>query len=342
MSDTTPIPRRFDRQARFAELGLAGQARLFESRVVLIGAGALGGVLAQTFVRSGVGTLVLCDRDVVCETNLARQVLFEERDVGRAKVAAARDTLSRIGGPTELVTHAVHVDATNLEELCEGADLVVDGTDNLQTRYLVNDWAVSEATPWVYGGVVGASGLVLAIVPGRGPCLACLFPEPPPPGTLATCDTAGVLLPAVGAIASMQAGLALRLLACPDDDTLEPRLIELDVWSGNVRALRAEPDPGCRVCAGREFRWLDASEPPDVVLCGRDAVQVQGSGPLADVDALARTLAPEVDGLRRAGDLLRIEVDALVLTLFPDGRALVEGTADAGVARAAYERWIAS
>jgi len=342
MSSNPPIPRRFERQARFEPLGEDGQRRLFDARVVLVGTGALGGVLAQTFVRAGVGSLVLVDRDVVCETNLARQVLFWERHVGTAKVDAARETLAEIGGPTRLETHATHVDATNVEELAEGADLVVDGTDNLQTRYLINDWSVDTGTPWVYGGVVGASGLVLAIVPGRGPCLACLFPEPPPPGTLATCDTAGVLLPAVGAIASLQAGLALRLLARPDDATFTPELLELDAWSGSVRRIRAARDPDCAVCARGELRWLDASEPPDVVLCGRNAVQVQGSGRLGDVDALARTLEGEVDALRRAGDLLRIEVDSLVLTLFPDGRALVEGTGDAGVARAAYERWIAS
>ena len=206
-----PAPR-FERQARFAPLGVAGQQRLAERRVLIVGCGALGGVLAQWLTRAGVGELVLVDRDVVEETNLPRQVLFTEEHAaaGAPKVTAAAETLASIGGPTRITPHAVHLNADQLLELGAGVDLILDGTDNMATRYLVNDYAVREGVPWIYAGVVSSGGLVLSVQPGEGPCLRCVFPDPPPPGALPTCDTAGVLGPAVGAIASMQAGLALR------------------------------------------------------------------------------------------------------------------------------------
>ncbi len=334
---------RFERQERFAPLGPAGQARLGEARVLLVGCGALGGVLAQTLARAGVGTLVLVDRDVVDRSNLARQVLFEERHAraGTPKVVAAAEALARIGGPTRVEVHARHLDASNVRALAEGAALVLDGTDNLRTRYLLNDLSVASATPWIYGGVVGASGLVLAVVPGRGACLRCLFPDPPPAGSLATCDTAGVILPAVGAVASFQAGLALRLLAAGADG-LEPALVELDVWSGTARRVAAPRDPDCPCCGARCFPFLDGpAEREPVVLCGRDTVQifgsVVGSAP-PDLDALAARLAAASGEPVRASGVLRVRSDGLRVTLFADGRALVEGTDDARRARAAYDR----
>lgn len=343
---------RFDRQTRFAGLGPAGQQRLGRARVLLVGCGALGGALAQSFARSGVGTLVLCDRDVVEPSNLPRQVLFDERHAleREPKVVAARETLQRIGGPTRIETHAVHVDASNLAALAEGADVIVDGTDNLATRYLINDWAVRQGVPWAYGGVVGSGGLALGIVPGSGPCLRCLFPEAPPPGTLATCDTAGVLQPAVAAIAALQAGWVLRILgaerggepgtaAAPGPP--EARLLEIDVWDARVRQLSVARDPDCPCCGARQFPFLEASsEGPAVKLCGRNAVQVHGRGARPDVDRLCAGLEGRVDDLRRAGDLVRFAVDGLRLTVFPDGRALVEGTEDPGRARAAYDRFL--
>lgn len=336
--------RRFDRQVRFRALGPEGQARLERSRVLLVGCGALGGVLAQTLTRAGVGELVLVDRDVVEETNLPRQVLFEDGHAaaGRLKVEAARETLARIGGPTRLEPHAQHLDADTIDELAEGADLVLDGTDNLGTRYLVNDWCVQEGVPWIYGGVVGSGGLVLPVLPGRGPCLRCLFDEPPPAGSLPTCDTAGVVLPAVGAVASLQAGLALRLLG-GDTADLRPALVELDVWSGEVRRLVLERQPGCPCCGRREFPWLH--EPiarRATILCGRNAVQVRGLGAPPDLDRLAEALAPLARESRRAGPILRITLDEAVLTVFEDGRALVEGTDDPDRAIALYDRFVGS
>ena len=333
---------RFDRQIRFAPMGQTGQAALERSRVLLVGCGALGGVLAQCLTRAGVGELVLVDRDIVELTNLPRQVLFEERHAreGVPKVLAARETLERIGGPTRLETHALHLDAGNLAQLADRATLILDGTDNLATRYLVNDWCVRAGLPWVYGGVVGGAGLVLAIVPGQGPCLRCLFPEPPPLGSLETCDTAGVILPAVGLVASLQAGLAMRLLVRPEG--FVPALVELDAWSGSVRELRLRRREDCPTCGLHEFPYLDAPEQEQAIsLCGRNTVQVRGRvGASLDLELLARKLEGVASRVQLAGPLLRVRVEELQLTIFPDGRALIEGTDRAERALAIYDRYV--
>ena len=332
---------RFDRQVRFAELGSEGQARLQEARVLLVGCGALGGFLAQHLARAGVGTLVLVDRDVVELSNLPRQVLFDERHAreGTPKVLACAETLARAGGPTRLETHATHLDADNLPTLAKDCDLILDGTDNLGTRYLLNDYSVRQRVPWIYAGVVGAAGLVMPILPGRGPCLRCVFRDPPPPGTLATCDTAGVISPAVGLIASMQAGLALRLLSGAPDP--EVALLELDAWNGEVRRIRTRPDPDCPACGQGRFPWLDEPRAQRAVtLCGRNTVQVRGQGGNLDLDSLSEKLQGVASNVRRAGPILRFCVEEHQLTLFPDGRALVEGTEDTDRALALVDRYV--
>ncbi len=335
---------RFDRQVRFAPLGPEGQAAIEGARVLTVGCGALGGVLAQELCRSGVGELVLVDRDVVELSNLPRQVLFEDRHAreGTLKVEAAQESLARIGGPTRLTVHADHLDAENIAELAEGCALVLDGTDNLATRYLVNDWCVENDVPWVYGGVVGSGGLVMPVLPGKSPCLRCVFPDPPPPGTLDTCDSAGVLLPAVAAIASLQAGLALRILAARDLEKLEPAILSVDVWDGELRRLSGDRREDCPCCGAREFPWLHS--PPGrrpVVLCGRNTVQVPAGGDRPDFAALERRLEPTTRELVNLGALLRLAVDDFRVTLFPDGRALIEGTDDVDRARALYDRLFA-
>lgn len=342
MAATDPL-RRFERQMRFAELGRAGQEKLGAASVLLVGCGALGGALAQSLVRSGVGRIVLVDRDVVDFTNLPRQVLFDERHAhdGALKVDAAKQTLLRIGGPTKIDTHAEHLDADNIAELARGSSLVLDGTDNLSTRYLVNDYAVEHGLPWVYGGVVAAHGLALAIVPGKGPCLRCLFPEPAPPGALATCDTAGVIQPAVAAVAAVQAGLALRLLVAPEG--LVPRLVELDAWDGSTRAIDVRRDPECPCCARGERTYLDAPVTQRaVLLCGRATVQVRGAHVKPDLARVAEQLASVAKNLRREGTFLRFDIDAQRYTVFADGRALIEGLDDVGQALALYDRYVGS
>ncbi|MEM7517559.1 MAG: ThiF family adenylyltransferase [Planctomycetota bacterium] len=337
---------RFERQTRFDRLGEGGQAKLQDARVLLVGCGALGGALAQSLVRSGVGHLRLVDRDVVEISNLPRQVLFEEKHVNERtpKVEAAVETLERIGGPSRLEPHALHLDAENVEDLMEDVDLVLDGTDNLGTRYLLNDACVAAGIPWIYGGVVGSGGLALAVLPGVGPCLRCLFPDPAPPGSLPTCDTAGVLQPAVAAVAAVQAGLALRTLTAPED--LKPALIEIDVWSGSARTLQLDAVENCPCCGLGEYTFLDdPKSAPALKLCGRNAVQVRGNagrGPGPDLDRIAEAVAPSAKNLKRLDEILRFEVDEVAVTLFGDGRALLEGTDDIDRALSLYDRWIGS
>ncbi len=342
----TPLDaQRFDRQVRFAPLGQAGQERILGSQVTLVGCGALGGVLAQTLVRAGVGRMVLVDRDIVEPSNLPRQVLFDAQhaEKGVPKVQAAVESLERIGGPTELVPKSVHLDAGNVLELTRGSDLVLDGTDNLETRYLINDHCVANGVPWIYSGVVGGAGLVLGIRPGDGACLRCLFPEPPAPGSLPTCDSAGVILPAVGAVASMAAGLALRMLAvetAPTDGP--PSLIELDAWNGAVRTIRTPRDPDCPACGRGEFPFLEHSHREPVLLCGRNAVQLPPSNRAPDLEALAANLPGGVQSIVHTKAMVRFSLDDLRFTIFRDGRALIEGTQDPDRARALYDRVLSS
>jgi molybdopterin/thiamine biosynthesis adenylyltransferase len=330
---------RFDRQVRFAPLGRSGQANLVSARVLVVGCGALGGVLAEILFRAGVGELVLVDRDVVELSNLPRQVLFDERHAhaGTPKALAAKESLERSGGPTTVHAHVAHVDARNLELLADDVDLILDGTDNLEARYLINDFAVEHGVPWVYAGVVGSSGLVLPILPGRSACLTCLFPAPPPDGTLPTCDTAGVLLPAVAAVASFAAGLGLRLLAHPRD-AFEPALLELDTWNGTARRLTAPRDPDCRACVRRELVHLHRPGGEALALCGRNTVQIPARGERLAFAALAQRLPPDAREVQRHDRMLRFALDGCRLSVFPDGRALVEGTADVERARVLWQR----
>ncbi len=333
---------RFDRQVRFAPLGPAGQKRLSEASVFVLGAGALGGVLAQALTRSGVGRLVIVDRDSVEWSNLPRQILFEDRHAEESalKAFAAKESLDRMGGPTQVEAHAAHVDAENLLALSQGCDLLMDGSDNMETRYLLNDLAVQQGTPWVYAGVVGGGGLVLPILPGKGPCLRCLFPEPPPSGSLETCDTTGVLMPAVGAVASLAAGMGLRMLV--DPESITPRLMEIEAWHGESRSLKVPRNPDCPACGLRKFPFLEAPiTERTLTMCGRNTVQVRGRGDKLDLQKIAQRLSALASEITPMGPMLRATLDGYRITLFQDGRALIEGTQDKGKALALYDRYLA-
>ena len=338
------FPDRFDRQERFGPLGKDGQSRLQAARVLLVGCGATGGILAQTLVRAGVGTLVLADRDIVEASNLPRQVLFEDRHAreGTPKALAAKASLERIGGPTELVAQVTHVDAGNVEALARGCQMVLDGTDNLPTRYLLNDLCLSTDRPWIYAGVVGAAGMVLPVLPTKGPCLRCIFPDPPPPGTLPTCDTAGVILPAVTAISALAAGLAMRVLAASTKaDWPRPRLFELDVWNGTTRTLEAAPDPACPTCGKGEYPFLRNNHGVRAAaLCGRNTVQLPALGQGLDLAHLAQRLENHVDRMQVNPVFLRVRQGDFTLTIFGDGRSLVEGTDDPLRAQSIFDQLV--
>jgi len=286
-------PDRHARQVRFAPISTRGQRRIESARALLVGCGALGGHIAQSLVRAGIGELRLVDRDTVEETNLPRQVLFTEVQARLAlpKALASVESLAPIGARTVLVPRVAHLDARLLDELGEGVDLVLDGTDNLETRYLLNDWCVARGVPWVYGGVVGASGLVLPVRPGAGACLACAFPTPPPAGTLPTCETAGVIQPAVALVAALQAACALRLLVDPEGTP--SKLVEVDAWNLRVRELELPRDPDCRACTRREFPHLADAAGPRAMMFGFLNVFLAAAFLHAGVDAAQ--VAPLLD-----------------------------------------------
>jgi molybdopterin/thiamine biosynthesis adenylyltransferase len=333
---------RYSRQTRFAAFGEAGQRRVREATAAVVGCGALGTVLADLLVRAGLGTLRIIDRDFVEASNLQRQVLFDESDAREAlpKAVAAARHLAPVNSEVTVEPHVADLNPANIGDLLEGAGLILDGTDNFETRYLINDYAVREGIPWIYCAAVASYGLKFAIVPGRTACLRCVYPEPPG-GSQPTCETEGVLAPATAAIAALAAGDALKMLAA-GTESLEARITTLDIWTGDIRQT-APParDPECACCARRVFPFLDGSRRAPISLCGRNAVQIHERSRPLDLKELAARLAPFAS-VRANEFALRAQVEAFELTVFPDGRAIVKGTTDTGIARGIYARYVGS
>jgi adenylyltransferase/sulfurtransferase len=302
-------------------------------------------VLANTLVRAGVGRVRLVDRDFVETNNLQRQVLFDEADAAAAlpKAIAAADKLRRINSEVAIEPIVADVDPSNILALCDGVDLIVDGTDNFETRFLVNDAALKLNLPWVYGGCLGSEGQTMTIVPGRTPCLRCLLGDAPPAGTTPTCDTAGIVAPIIGVVASIQAIEAIKLLS-GNVDAIQPYLTVIELWENRIRQvkldkLREESD--CPACKHGQFDWLAGRRGSQTaVLCGRNAVQVRPpAGMRFALDELATKLAT-AGRVTRNGFLLRLAVDPYLLTIFPDGRAIIGGTDDLAVARTVYAKYV--
>ena len=334
---------RYSRQTRFAPLGVAGQARLAAGRVGLVGCGALGSVVAMALVRAGVGTLRIIDRDVPEITNLPRQVLFDEEDVraGLPKAVAAARKLERIESAARIEPVVADPAADNAGPLLGGLDLIVDGTDNFAARFLVNEFCCRESLPWVHGGAIGAEGRVLAVVPRRTACLRCLVPEPPAPGVLPTCETAGIIGPAALVVGAVQAAEAIKLLV---GEAASGRLLACDLWEGSWRSIDTAPlaATGCPTCRDGDFPWLEGRLGGGAtVLCGRDAVQVAppASGRV-DLAAVAARLAG-LAAVTANPWIVRAEVEkGIELAVFADGRAIVSGTREESVARAIVSRYL--
>lgn len=342
---TNNIVSRYDRQARFAPLGEDGQRRLAEGRALVCGCGALGSVIAETLVRAGVGLVRIVDRDFLELNNLQRQVLYNEQDVadGLPKAIAAAKKLRRIN--SEVTVEPVVADVThgNITEFASDVDVIVDGTDNFAIRFLLNDFAVKHGMPWIYGGSIGAEGQTMTILPGDTACLACLMTDAPPPGTTPTCDTAGVLAPIVGVIASIESCEALKILS-GHRDAVSRRLTIVDLWDNQVRHVdlsRLRENANCRVCKHGEFAWLSGERgDASAVLCGRNAVQLSAPpGASLSLDDVASRL-DGVGRLERNAFLLRLTIDGYVLTVFPDGRTIVGNTNDIATARTVHARYI--
>ena len=347
MTDAVDILARYSRQTRFAPLGEAGQRRLLASRVLLVGCGALGTVLAETLTRAGVGHLRIVDRDFVETTNLQRQVLFDEDDVANQmpKSVAAVEKLRRINSTIELEAVVADVDCRNVRELARDVDLILDGTDNFETRFLVNDLSLETGIPWVYGGCIGSHGQIMAVLPGKSACLRCVIESPPEAGTTETCETAGILGPTVNVIASWQAMLAMKILSGHLDDV--PRVLTvIDLWDHTFRTLdvgNLHVSGDCPACKRGERLWLSGqSGSRSTVLCGRNSVQVVPSSPATlSLDELAVKWNGH-GTITRNLYLARLSLTGgeFELTVFRDGRAIVRGTQEIAAARALYARYV--
>ncbi len=343
----TDVPARYRKQVLFDGIGEEGQRKICAGRALVVGCGALGSVIADQLVRAGVGMVRIVDRDFVDITNLQRQVLYDERDVESQlpKAVAAANKLRHINSTITVESIVADVNHTNIREFAEGIDVIVDGTDNFEVRFLINDIALETGTPWVNGGCVGTHGQVMAIVPGQTACLRCLIEDVPDPGTTDTCDTAGVIGPAVNIVASLQVVEALKVLS-GQHELIEPVLTILDVWDGSYRRLKMEglsERTQCPACVGGERLWLRGERGSrTTILCGRNAVQLSPSEP----GELA--LGDLADRLEESGNVtqnafllrLRVSEPEREITVFKDGRAIITGTEDLAEARGLYARYI--
>jgi adenylyltransferase/sulfurtransferase len=336
---------RYSRQMRFYGVGEEGQRRLLSSHVTLCGCGALGTVLANALVRAGVGHLRLVDRDFIETNNLQRQVLFDEHDVAEnlPKAEAGARKLGAINSSVHVEPVVTDIDRTNILDLVADADLILDGTDNFEIRYLINDAAVKLGKPWVYGGCIGSHGQVMTILPGETPCLRCVFEAAPAPGEAGTCETAGVLSPIVNIVASFQAAEAFKILTGRRQQ-ISRELIYVDVWENIQKRIKIAPLLGkvdCPCCQQRRFEWLEGAHGTQTTsLCGRNAVQVSHrSGTRLNFEEMARHL--EIQGeVSYNRFLLKFAVDGYEFTVFPDGRAIIKGTSDVDKARTLYARYV--
>jgi molybdopterin-synthase adenylyltransferase len=337
-------PTRYARQVRFAPLGEEGQRRLSQGRALLCGCGALGSAIANLLVRAGVGMLRIVDRDFVELSNLQRQTLFDEDDAAAAlpKAIAAAEKLRKINSAVIVEPIVADIGPTNIKRFCDAVDLVLDGTDNFETRFLINDAAVKFGLPWIYGGCVGAEGQSMTILPGKTACLRCLMPECPQPGSTATCESTGILGPIVGAIASIETAEAMKILS-GNRQLVSRQLSVVDLWENTLRQidvshLREQVD--CPTCKHGEHSWLSGrSLSRSAALCGRNSVQLSHLDASISLDELAERLVG-VGQLTRNEFLLRLKVEGYELTIFPDARVVISGTDDITTARAVYAKYV--
>ncbi len=335
---------RYSRQIFFSPIGEEGQKRIGQSSVLVVGAGALGTVLANNMARAGVRRLRIVDRDFVEESNLQRQILYDEEDVARTlpKAVAAVEKLRRINSEVDYEPVVADVNPGNVRELMAGFDLVLDGTDNFEARMLINDACVKQGIPWIHGACVGSQGLSFNILPGETPCFRCIYQEPPPPGAAPTCDTAGVIAPIVNIIASIESAEALKLLV-GDREHLSRDLVSVDVWENRFDRvdLSHARRPDCPACGERRFDFLEARTGWLLLsMCGRDSIQVSPPpGGKVDLVEVAERLG-KLGEVARNPFLLKFRADGREMVLFGDGRAVIKGTDDEAIARSFYARYV--
>ncbi len=337
-----PQDERYSRQVLFAGIGAEGQKKLAAAHVAIVGCGATGAAVASLLARAGVGTLTLIDRDYVEWSNLQRQVLFEEADAAQClpKAVAAQRRIAAFNRHSHIHAQVEDLVPGNIHALLAAAHLVLDATDNYETRYLLNDYAVEQNKPWIYAGAVGAYAVTMNILPGETACLTCLFPDAPT-GVVETCDTAGILNPAVNFAASIEAAEAMKFLVGARN-SMRRTLLAYDLWRNERSELDAsKPRAGCSACGERKWPHLAGEARPHITLCGRNSVQIHEHHRPVDLAELEARLRPHGTVLRNAM-LLRFERGAHRMTIFADGRALIQGTTDIGVARSLYARFLGS
>ncbi len=346
---------RYNRQILLPFMGEEGQQKVCDAKVVVAGCGALGTVIANVLARAGVGHLKIVDRDFIELSNLQRQVLFDEQDCREnlPKAVAAEAKLKAINSDIKIEGIVTDINPGNIEELIEGATVVVDGADNFETRFVLNDACVKHGIPWIYGAAVGSVGLTMTIIPEKTPCIRCLFETAPPPGMTPTCDTAGVLGSVTGVIGNYEASEALKICAGRLDD-INTRLFQIDLWSGEMhrfKVAKAREVADCPCCKRKNFEFLEGQGASTTTsLCGRNAVQINPkSGVKLDLGELAKTLegTSDVKDVSANRFLLKFSApggdnpkEGLNITVFPDARAIVKGTKKVPVARTAYSKYI--
>lgn len=337
--------KRYSRQILFKNIGLKGQRRLRDKYAVIAGCGALGGVIANSLARAGVGRLKIIDRDFIDESNLQRQILFNEDDIRNdlPKAIAAQKRLQKINSNIVIEAIVSDINYSNAEELIKGADIVLDGLDNFETRLLLNDLCVKDNIPWIYGACAGSAGLSMNIVPSITPCLRCIFETLPPPGIVPTCETDGIIAPIANIIASIQVTEALKILT-DNINSINKKLIRIDVWDGRYDKINVEDAKDasdCPVCKSGKFEFLTGDKGSlTTSLCGRNAVQIRHN------DAKGVNFRNIAQRLHHIGDvryndfMLKFKIDRYEITLFDDGRAIILGTNDAAAAKTIYTKYI--
>jgi adenylyltransferase/sulfurtransferase len=326
----------------FRGIGAEGQCKLTSSRICIVGCGATGSAIASLLARAGVGTIGIVDRDYVEPSNLQRQSLFDEADAAESipKAIAAARKIAAFNSLLVIEPHVADLTPNNIEVLFEGAQLILDGTDNFETRYLINDFAVKNSLPWIYTAAVGSYGVTLNVLPGKTACLACVFADPPQ-GTFETCETAGILNSAVNLAASIAATEAIKLLVGAGE-LLRRTLISFDVWINEHAEVAADkPRAGCRTCCKHEFPHLVGEGRPHITLCGRNSVQIHERHRPVDLAQMSERLKP-LGTVRHNDFVLKFWHEPFEMTLFPDGRAIIKGTTDKTVARSLYSRYVGS
>ena len=336
------VEERYSRQILFSGIGEEGQRRLLAARVLIVGCGALGSAHAESLARAGVGHLRIVDRDFVEPSNLQRQTMFTESDAEQRlpKAIAAANHLRQINSKIEIEPHILDVNYSSIERLLEGCDLVVDGTDNFATRYLINDACVKHNIDWIYGAAVGSYGVTMTIRPHETACLRCVFEEAPPAASAPTCDTSGVIMPIINVVSAVQVSEALKVLTGHVED-LHGSLMQFDVWRNEWRRIgTGNPRSDCKTCRLGIYETLSPSAEAAAVLCGRDAIQISPAQPTSlNFSSLA-------ERLRRAGEvkfneyLLRFKTGEFELTVFQDARSIIRGTNDIPIARSLYAKYI--